>query len=72
MLDIETLASQVKFNCNISDAKYWGYYSPCGLLLRLRDLYTTEKEIKLTLHNGSANVRHCGKRLLLLISGLLK
>jgi hypothetical protein len=37
----------VKYNCNISDAKYWGYYSPCGLLLRLRDLYKIEKGVKL-------------------------
>jgi hypothetical protein len=45
-MDIEHIASQVKYNCNISDAKYWGFYSPCGLLLRLRDLYKIENEIK--------------------------
>ncbi|NOZ70253.1 MAG: hypothetical protein GXP46_13665 [Deferribacteres bacterium] len=39
---IDSIASQVKRNCNISDAKYWGFYSPCGLLLRLRDLYRIE------------------------------
>jgi hypothetical protein len=43
MLDVDHIASQVKLNCNISDAKYWGLYSPCGLLLRLRDLYKVEK-----------------------------
>ena len=42
MLDINSIASQVKYNCNISDAIYWGIYSPCGLLLRLRDLYKFE------------------------------
>ncbi len=45
-LDINSIASQVKHNCNISDAKYWGFYSPCGLLLRLRDLYKIEKGLK--------------------------
>jgi hypothetical protein len=42
MIDIDSIASQVKHNCNISDARYWGYYSPCGLLLRMRDLYRIE------------------------------
>jgi hypothetical protein len=46
MIDIDSIASQVKHNCNISDAKYWGYYSPCGLLLRLRDLYRIENGYK--------------------------
>ncbi len=46
MFDIDSIASQVKHNCNISDAEYWGLYSPCGLLLRLRDLYRTEKDLK--------------------------
>jgi hypothetical protein len=46
MLDIDHIASQVKHNCNISDAKYWGLYSPCGLLLRLRDLYKAEMGLR--------------------------
>jgi len=46
MLDIEHIASQVRYNCNISDARYWGFYSPCELLLRLRDLYKIEKGLK--------------------------
>lgn len=46
MLDIDHIASQVKHNCNISDAKFWGLYSPCGLLLRLRDLYKVENHLK--------------------------
>lgn len=46
MIDIEKLARQVKRNCNISDAQYWGYYSLCGLLLRLRELYRTEMGIR--------------------------
>jgi hypothetical protein len=46
MIDIDSISSQVKHNCNISDARYWGYYSPCGLLLRLRDLYKFEHVLK--------------------------
>jgi hypothetical protein len=46
MLDINLIAAQVKHNCNISDAKYWGFYSPCGLLLRMRDLYKIENNLK--------------------------
>lgn len=46
MIEIETLASQIKRNCNISDAKYWGSYSICGLLLKLRELYRIETGIK--------------------------
>ncbi len=36
----------IKFNCDVSDAQYWGYFSICGLLLRYRDLYRSEKGIK--------------------------
>ncbi len=44
--DIANLAAQVKRNCNISDAKFWGYYSLCGMLLRLRELYRIENGIR--------------------------
>ena len=47
MIDIESLSAQIKHNCNISDARHWGYYSLCGLLLRLRELYRSEKGIPL-------------------------
>ena len=40
------LYENIKFNCDISDAQYWGYFSVCGLLLRYRDLYRSEKGIK--------------------------
>jgi len=46
MLDLKSIASQVKYNCDISDARYWGFYSLCGLLLRLRDLFRMEKGLK--------------------------
>ena len=46
MIDIQKICLQIKTNCNISDAKYWGSYSLCGLLLRLRELYRAEKGLK--------------------------
>ncbi len=46
MIYIGSLTSQVKRNCNISDARYWGDYSLCGLLLRLRELYRVERGIR--------------------------
>ncbi len=44
-LDLNYLIKQVKTNCNISDAKFWGNYSICGLLLRLRELFQHENNI---------------------------
>ena len=46
MIDIENIASQIKRNCDISDAQFWGTYSLCGLLLRLRELYRSEKGMR--------------------------
>ncbi len=45
-LHIEALSAQVKMNCDISDARFWGNYSICGLLLRLRELFRHEKGVK--------------------------
>lgn len=44
-MKIADIARQVKHNCDISDAKFWGYFSLCGLLLRLRELYKSEHNI---------------------------
>jgi hypothetical protein len=41
-----TLKKDIKFNCDVSDAQYWGYFSICGLLLRYRDLYRSEQGLK--------------------------
>jgi hypothetical protein len=41
-----SFAKDIKFNCDVSDAKYWGYYSVCGLLMRYRDLYRSEMGLK--------------------------
>ncbi len=35
----------MKLNCIISDAKFWGYYSVCGLLMRMRELYLNEHSL---------------------------
>ncbi|MFI5295014.1 MAG: Sfum_1244 family protein [Thermodesulfovibrionales bacterium] len=45
-LDIEALSAQIKVNCDISDARFWGNYSICGLLLRLRELFRHERGVK--------------------------
>jgi Family of unknown function (DUF6866) N-terminal domain/Family of unknown function (DUF6866) C-terminal domain len=44
-MNLERLIAQVKLNCDISDARYWGYYSICGLLLRLRELFRSEHSL---------------------------
>ncbi|MEW6416756.1 MAG: Sfum_1244 family protein [Nitrospirota bacterium] len=46
-MNLDTVITQVKRNCNISDANFWGEYSICGLLLRLRELYRSERGLKL-------------------------
>ena len=38
-IDLERLVRQVRYNCDVSDARHAGSYSLCGLALRLRDLY---------------------------------
>ncbi len=45
-MNVEEIIKQIKCNCDISDSRYWGYYSICGMLLRMRELYKQEKEIK--------------------------
>ena len=37
-----TFVQDIKFNCDVSDARYWGYFSICGLLMRYRDLFRSE------------------------------
>ena len=44
-MDTTQLTQQIKLNCTISDAHFWGYYSICGLLLRLRELYRNEQSL---------------------------
>jgi hypothetical protein len=42
VFDLDSIVSQVRRNCNISDSRHAGLYSVCGLALRLRDLYKWE------------------------------
>jgi hypothetical protein len=46
MFDSKNLIEQVRHNCSISDGRYAGTYSVCGLALRLRDLYKWEKGLE--------------------------
>ena len=45
MRDAHSLARQVRRNCAISDARFAGLYSVCGLVMRLRDLYKWEHSL---------------------------
>lgn len=36
----------VNYNCNVSDAHYWGYFSICTLLLRLRELFKIGRNLE--------------------------
>ncbi len=39
----DMLVRDIKFNCDVSDARFWGHFSICGLLMRYRDLYRSEQ-----------------------------
>ncbi len=45
-MDLNPLISRIKYNCNISDARFWGNYSLCGMLMRMRELYRSEHGLK--------------------------
>jgi hypothetical protein len=45
IMDIQLL-NDIKFNCDVSDAQFWGYFSVCGLLMRYRDLFRSERGLK--------------------------
>jgi len=40
------LLEDIKYNCDVSDAQFWGYFSICGLLMRYRELFRSEKGLK--------------------------
>ena len=42
---MDSFLEDIKFNCDISDARFWGYFSICGLLMRYRDLFRSEMGI---------------------------
>lgn len=39
---LDELRRQIKHNCDISDARHWGFYSICGMLMRIRQFYRQE------------------------------
>ncbi len=41
----DLLTNQVLHNCDLSDARFAGHYSICGLALRLRDLFKWERRL---------------------------
>lgn len=44
-MDFNDFSRQVRHNCDVTDARYAGLYSVCGLAMRLRDLYKWEQNI---------------------------
>ena len=53
---LDALIPQVRGNARISDAQFWGYYSTCGLLMRLRSLYRFEHGIAPWEHTDESRV----------------
>ena len=43
---MDAVLKDIKFNCDVSDARYWGYFSICGLLMRYRDLFRSERGLE--------------------------
>ncbi|MHB8844503.1 MAG: Sfum_1244 family protein [Nitrospirota bacterium] len=43
---MDAFLRDIKFNCDVSDARYWGYFSICGLLMRYRDLFRSEEGLE--------------------------
>jgi hypothetical protein len=42
---MDAFLNDLKFNCDVSDARYWGFFSICGLLMRYLELYRSEQGI---------------------------
>ena len=40
---MDAFREDIKFNCDVSDARFWGHFSICGLLLRYRDQFRSER-----------------------------
>lgn len=41
---MDELQSRIKYNCNVSDSKFWGYFSLCSMISRLKELYLHEHD----------------------------
>ncbi|MBR9980851.1 MAG: hypothetical protein KFF50_07475 [Desulfatitalea sp.] len=44
-MDAPEITRQVQYNCDVSDARYAGIYSICGLAMRLRELYKWDQHL---------------------------
>ncbi len=44
-MHLDAVIDQVRYNCDLSDARFAGHYSVCGLALRLRDLFKWEQRL---------------------------
>jgi len=56
MNELKHIAEQIRYNCNITDAKYAGIYSVCNLALRLRDLFKWENGLDPWVEKNPAEV----------------
>ena len=56
MPERDAIAHQVLNNCSISDARHAGFYSICGLALRLRDLYKWEHGLAPWVEKDTASI----------------
>ena len=44
-MHLNALVEKIRYNCDLSDARFAGHYSICGLALRLRDLFKWEQRL---------------------------
>ena len=56
VLELDDIIRQVLQNCCISDSRYAGFYSVCGLALRLRNLYKWEKGLAPWIEKDSSEI----------------
>jgi hypothetical protein len=56
MFDLDPIITQVQENCGISDSRYAGIYSICGLALRLRDLYKWDTGLEPWVERDSSEI----------------
>jgi len=56
MQELKALTDTVRHNCNVSDACHAGFFSICGLALRLRDLYKWENDLDPWIEKDTAQI----------------
>lgn len=55
-MDLDGIKQCIRYNCDVTDARYAGIYSVCGLVMRLRDLYKWERGLPPWQEDESAKV----------------